>query len=66
MRSHRWTATAGIFLMGVGSILSAFANSPVDLYLTVGLVIGNNLFKVCTGGGLNQGPVANLIYFLRP
>jgi hypothetical protein len=50
----------------VGSILSAFANSPVDLYLTVGLVIGNNLFKVCTGRAVNQGPVANIINFIWP
>jgi hypothetical protein len=40
MRSHRWTTAVGVFLMGVGSILSAFANSPVDLYLSVGLVCG--------------------------
>ena len=37
LRSHRWTIMVGIFLMGVGSILSAFANSPADLYLSVGL-----------------------------
>ena len=41
MRSYRWTTAVGIILMGVGSILSAFAKSAVDLYLSVGLVIGN-------------------------
>jgi hypothetical protein len=40
MQSHRWTTMVGIVLMGVGSILSAFANSPADLYLSVGLIIG--------------------------
>ena len=30
--------------MGVGSILSAFANSAIDLYLSVGLIIGT-IFK---------------------
>jgi hypothetical protein len=30
--------------MGVGSILSAFANSAIDLYLSVGLIIGTISF----------------------
>jgi hypothetical protein len=43
MQSHRWTTTVGIFLMGSGSILSAFANTPTDIFLAVGLIIGNTI-----------------------
>ena len=40
MQSHRWTTSIGIFLMGCGTILSSFANSSVDIFLSVGLISG--------------------------
>ena len=40
MRSHRWTTSVGIFLMGTGAILSSFAQSNSDIYLSVGLLSG--------------------------
>jgi MFS family permease len=41
MQSHRWTTSVGIFLMGAGAILSSFAKTGVDLYLSVGVVAGS-------------------------
>ena len=43
MRSHRWTCSVGIFLMGVGVILSSFAKTSIDLYLSSGLIAGKIL-----------------------
>ena len=40
MLSHRWTTSIGIFLMGSGTILSSFAKSSVDIFLSVGLISG--------------------------
>ena len=38
MRSHRWATLCGVFLASVGLALSAFARSPIDLYLSIGLI----------------------------
>ena len=40
MLSHRLTTSIGIFLMGSGTILSSFAKSSVDIFLSVGLISG--------------------------
>ena len=50
MRSHRWTCSVGIFLMGVGVILSSFAKTSIDLYLSSGLIAG----KIFTYLGLKR------------
>ena len=44
MQSHRWTTSIGIFLMGSGTILSSFAKTNVDIFLSVGLISGNYIF----------------------
>ena len=71
MKSHRWTISVGILLMGSGAILSAFGKSAVDLYLSVGLVAGKlkpfktfigfftNDFFINIGSG--QGLVTNTV-----
>ena len=40
MQSHRWTCSIGVFLMGIGVILSSFAKTSTDLYLSCGLIAG--------------------------
>jgi len=40
MQSHRWTCSIGVSLMGIGVILSSFAKTSTDLYLSSGLIAG--------------------------
>ena len=40
MQTHRMTTSIGIFLMGSGTILSSFAKTSTDIFLSVGLISG--------------------------
>ena len=44
MQSHRWTCSIGVSLMGIGVILSSFAKTSTDLYLSSGLIAGKKLY----------------------
>lgn len=41
LRGHRWTALVGVLLMTTGALLSAFAKSSWDMFIAIGLVLGD-------------------------